>query len=71
MERLHKMVNGQKVFLTEEEEKEMRAEWASNEMKAAERKMIQEAEIKKKYELKQKLCSLMGITMEECELMMR
>jgi hypothetical protein len=34
MERLHKMVNGEQVPLTEQEEAELRAEWAANAQRA-------------------------------------
>ena len=38
-ERLHRMVNGQKVYLTEEEEIALRAEWAANSLRAAKDKI--------------------------------
>lgn len=38
-ERLHKMVNGEQVLLTEEEETELRAEWAANAQRATKNKI--------------------------------
>ena len=48
-ERLHKLVNGEKIYLTEEEEKATRAEWARNDEKRKQRR-IQAAELKNKKE---------------------
>ncbi len=48
-ERLHKLVNGEKIYLTEEEEKATRDEWARNDEKRKQRR-IQAAELKNKKE---------------------
>lgn len=39
-ERLHKMINGEKVYLSPEEEAELRAEWAKNSAESDKKKYI-------------------------------
>jgi len=46
-ERMHKMVNGKKVFLTEEEEKAIKAEWEKNRLENQKKKAEKAAKIKK------------------------
>ncbi len=70
MEKLHKMVNGEKIFLSEEEEKRIRAEWVENKAKAEIERQEMKAMQEKKRMLREKFASMMDITMEEFDLMM-
>lgn len=68
-ERLHRVVNGEIVYLTDEEETALRAEWAANEAAA-----IAEAEAKAqadalKQQQKQALLQRLQLTEEEFNLL--
>lgn len=63
---LHKMVNGVRVDLTEEEEEAIRKEWAENEAKIQAKKEARGQEIAEKERVISKLLS--GLTKEEADL---
>lgn len=49
-ERLHKMVDGKKVYLTPEEEREIREEWARNDqLRAEQEKLAYQRERRQEY----------------------
>ena len=68
--KLHKMVNGKKVELTDEEEAKVREEWtrnrAENEIKRQKMKSAKEKQLM----LKQKLADLMQCPVEDIDLML-
>ena len=70
MERLHKIVNGEKIMLSKSEEKSVREEWEANRIKNEERrKQLQEEKNKldeQKKSGKEKL-KVLGLTEEEIE----
>ena len=70
MERLHKIVNGEKIMLSKSEEKSVREEWEANRIKNEERrKQLQEEKNKldeQKETGKEKL-KVLGLTEEEIE----
>lgn len=68
MERLHKMVNGNRVDLTEEEEIALRAEWEKNQIAYSEKRLQKEIEEQAKDMAKKRLCEKLGIEMEELKL---
>ena len=70
MAKLHKMVNGVKVDLTEEEEAATRAEWDKNRKEINEERLARKAEEEKKQELKASLAKKLDISLEELDLLM-
>jgi len=68
MAKLHKMVNGQKIDLTEEEEIAIRAEWEQNRIELNEKRMAKKALDEDRLRLKGEVCKKLGITIEELEL---
>lgn len=71
---MHKVVNGKRVDLTEEEEQKLRAEWSANEKAKKNRleqerieKLMNEAKIDN---IKQKLKNI-NLTDEECEFLLK
>ena len=67
---LHRMVNGKKIDLTEEEEVSLRAEWAANAIKANEERMLEKQNLERKQQIIQKLAEASGQTVEDIELLM-
>lgn len=69
-ERMHKMVNGKRVDLTPEEEEKVKAEWAANRAKSAQKKAEKAAKIKqvhKKRESARAKLKQLGLDDEEIE----
>lgn len=64
---LHKLVNGERIDLTPEEEKKVRAEWAANEIKHEQKRIEYEKRQALKKQAKQKLYNIAGLTVEEIE----
>ena len=67
---LHKMVNGKKIDLTEEEEISLRAEWAANAIKANEERMLEKQNLERKQQIIKKLAEASGQSIEDIELLM-
>lgn len=66
---LHKMVNGQKVFLKPEEEEALRKEWLENARIADEERRQEKVKLETRSILKTKVSEKLGITVEELELL--
>lgn len=71
MKKLHKMVNGKKVDLTEEEEIAIKAEWDANRLKKNAARLKAKADKEKREQLKSKLAEKLEIDVEEVELLIR
>ena len=71
MKKLHKMVNGKKVDLTEEEEIAIKAEWDANRLKQNAARLKAKADKEKREQLKSKLAEKLEIDVEEVELLIR
>jgi len=69
MSKLHKMVNGNKVLLTEDEELILKAEWEKNRIEHDKRRLKIKADKERKSELKAKLAEMLGATSEEIDLL--
>lgn len=65
MARLHKMVNGDKVFLTEQEDIDLRARWVIADEKRATRREAAEAKKAAKLVLRDSLKLKLNLTDEE------
>lgn len=70
-ERLHKMVDGVKVYLSEEEELEVRARWAAEEARIASKQAAKLAEAEAASVIQNKLRDSLGITDEELQLLLK
>lgn len=68
--KLHKMVNGKKIELSDEEEAKVRAEWAENAVKNEEKRQKRKSALEKQKMLKEKFASLMGCEVSDIDLMM-
>ena len=69
MPKLHKMVNGKRVDLTEKEEEEVRAEWKENTEKSNEERLRKKVLAERKRELKLKLAENLGVDVSEIDLL--
>lgn len=70
MERLHKMVNGVRVDLSEEEEAATRADWEKNRLELNEKRLEKKAKAEEKELAKAALAKKLGIEQSELELLM-
>lgn len=66
---LHKLVNGEKVNLTPEEEAKTRSEWAENKIKHEEQKVALAEKKAKKAVAMEKIYANAGLTVEEKDLL--
>lgn len=68
--RLHKIVNGVKVDLTDEEETQIRAEWEANRIEEEKRRQDQKATLERASKLKEKICSALNITEDDLNIIL-
>lgn len=64
------MVNGQKVMLSDDEEKELRKEWAQAREEQEKRRQSEKQSVEKQQILREKLAKMMGVTLDDVLLMM-
>lgn len=66
---LHKMVNGQKIELSAEEERNIIAEWAANEEKEVAAKEAHRQKMEKKQQIKQSMMEKLELSEEDFDLL--
>jgi len=68
--KLHKMVNGKKVMLSDEEEANVRKEWEENRKELEQKRQKHKSAVEKQGQLKQKLAKLMDVSVDDINLML-